>query len=345
MGNFLFCFSFCILFLSGHADFTWFKKPVYIGRYIRPKPESEFMLSLSKGELWYLSSLQEACFHMTIKVPPLEVESLEIDAHIGVTKYGKRNKLRQNHCRWTDVTKLSNISSEEIQFVGCTWYMQKTIISTDTLILSGTVDIKIKHRNSQHWSRERHDIHQRREQFVGVIDMELNNFCLNKTYKNYCQNACRISCIDWITGQDRLFCDTQWGTSCDALYLGTGSPKYDPLYLPELDPHLVKVINGSLIISESVTDTPCTTPSDDSNLDANGHDPHLVKVINGSLVISKTVTDSPYTTQSDDSNLDADDHEILFHAHQKGGAEKGETNPIVMLLSIIPSLAFTLLLV
>jgi hypothetical protein len=297
------------LFLYGHADFTWFKKRVQTGRYIRPTPESEFILSISKGELWYVSSIQEACFHFTIKVPPLEVESLEIDAQIGVTKYSVRsNKLRQNHCHWTDLTKLSNISSEEIQFVGCTWYMHKSIRSTDTVLLTGSLDIKMKHRNSQRWSRERHGINQRREQFVGVIDMELNNFCFNKTYKNYCRNDCDIACIDLITGQDRLFCDTQWGTSHDALYLGTGSPKYDPLYIPELDPHLVKVINGSLVISESATDSPVTTPSDDSNLD----------------VI---------------------DHEILFHAHQKGGAEKGETNLILLFLSIIPSLVSTHLLV
>jgi len=105
------------------------------------------------------------------------------------------------------------------------------------------------------------------------------------------------------------------------------------------------VRNGSLVIlgsvkyrpyttlSESITDPPYTTPSESVTA------PQYTTP-------SESVTDLPYTTPSDDSNLDdADDVEILFHAHVKGGAKKGETHLILMLLSIISSLAFMLLFV
>jgi len=93
--------------------------------------------------------------------------------------------VEETHCQWTNHTKLTKMSSDEIQFVGCTWYLHKNFTHTDTFILTGNLDIKMRHRNSQHWSREKHVIHQRRERFVGVIEMEVNNLCLNKTYKDY----------------------------------------------------------------------------------------------------------------------------------------------------------------
>ena len=158
--------------------------------------------------------------------------------------------------------------------------------------------------------------------------MEVNNFCLNKTYKDFCQHSCGITCIDLITGQDRLFCDSQWGTSHDALFLGTGSPKYVPLYVQELDPHLVKVRNGSFVILGSVKYPPYTTPSENVT-DLSYTTPSESITDPPYTTPSESVTDPPYTTPSDDSNLDdADDVEILFHAHEKGGAKKGVTHLI-----------------
>jgi len=66
------------------------------------KPASEFILSISKGELWYVSSIHEACFHITIKVPPLEIDYLKIGASIGVSRYGRRNPLSMDKSHKTN---------------------------------------------------------------------------------------------------------------------------------------------------------------------------------------------------------------------------------------------------
>ena len=306
MGNILFCISLsCIMFLVGHAHFTRFKKPVQTGRYIRPKPKDEFILSLSRGELWYVSPNHEACFHITIKVPPLEVESLKIYAQIGVTKFGKTNRLRQNHCLWIDHTKIRNVTEEDIEFVGCSWYLDRRIKSTGSVFMSGTLNIKMKHRGSQHWSREQHTLPQTTERFVGVIDRKLDNLCSNETYRKYCPFFCGIYCIDVLTGQDRLFCDTKWGTSNDVQFLGTGSPNYDPLYVAHLDEDVEQMRNGSLVILTVSTETPKTTGMSTEELDAKGHD-------------------------------------ILFSAHQNGGGDKRDSNHFLILSSIITSLAFSI---
>jgi hypothetical protein len=227
-------------------------------KYIKPKPKEEFILSVSRGDLWLLSSLHRACLHTVITVPPEEVKSIVFFASIGITKYGATTRLKQWMCNFVDTTETLDITTGNIQFFGCTPYLLPNITSSDTVVVDGVFDIKMKHKsgNLDDWSREQHLFPDKEMHFSGVIDRPVVNFCHNKTFKGNCPFRCDMTCMDVLTGNDRLFCDTQIGSSLDAKYIGTGSPEYNYSYVPVLAPRLESVRNGSLFFRQGQQDPP-----------------------------------------------------------------------------------------
>jgi hypothetical protein len=218
-------------------------------------PEDQFILSISKGELWFVSSIQEVCLHVTISVPPSDVDKIRVFSRVLILTDKTRQYLDKRTCQWIDNAKASNLSTDQVHFLGCTSSLDADVTANDILGIKGILDFKLRHKRTTKriWSREKHVFPRRKLRFSRVIDTPVVNFCNNLTVSNNCPKQCYMTCMDLISGQDLLFCDTSWGSSQDVKFLGTGSPEYDATYIPNTNKNLQTVINADLYMSGNIS--------------------------------------------------------------------------------------------
>ena len=207
------------------------------------------VLSVREAKLWYVSQIHQACIHTSIKVPSQDVESLDLrQLDIKITKDGVSHWLAQKFCYWADHGEVSymKVDQNEVQIVACTHDLSPNITVSDQVLVGGWYDVKVKARKDDKWTWECHRYNNTWTKFYGEIKIPITNYCEKIKVKKYCPVRCENTCIDLITGQNRLFCDWKWVEYKDVEYLGTGSTNMDENYKSQLDPNLEKVRNGSL---------------------------------------------------------------------------------------------------
>ncbi len=223
--------------------------------------DSDNLISFSPAELWMIDSTQEACIHAKISVPPNKhISSFFANGSIKIIKNKRVYEMRQtHHCQWTNLTEnknIENLKSGLIDFVGCTPPIQN-LTQNDSFILDATLSITV----FQDY-KETYEIHRLGPSpiyFRGVSNIKIEDYCESKNLKSWCKNICRRTCMDRITGQNRLFCDGRYVTPFGSMFVGRNSDLYnryfDPKYFDAIGLDKDGWLNIGKIINETMIDT------------------------------------------------------------------------------------------